>query len=413
MLRSVYALAALLLAAAFLYTGNGLQFTLISVRADFEAFSATAIGAIVAGYYAGFIAGCRITPRFIHTVGHIRTFVALASVASASALAHAIFIDALAWAGLRAITGVCFAGMAMVLESWLNERASNENRGRILSVYRIVDLLALMTGNALLSAASPAGFELFAVTSILVSIALVPIALTRTNAPTQIEIARLDLPALVRISPVGAAAAGMIGLANASFWSIAPLFVTRLGYPPTAVSTFMICVIAGAAAAQWPLGWISDKIDRRIVLSFSALTAACVAIAVSQYASHSTYYLFVLGAVLGAFMIPMFGLAIAHANDQAGPKNAVATNGGLLLLHGCGAIIGAFGGAQLLSLFGPSALFYYIASIYTALAIFTLIRIFAREAPSDKTTFTPVPRGATPTVFEIAREDDEGDGTEQ
>lgn len=402
MIRALTAIGALLATAALLYTGNGLQFTLISVRANIEGISTALIGAIMACYYAGFIAGCRVTPTFIKSVGHIRTFVALASVASASALAHALLVDVVFWAALRAVSGFCFAGMAMVLESWINERATNENRGRILSVYRIVDLLALTVGNALLALAPPEEFHLFAMVSILVSIALVPVALNTGAAPAPVRTAKLNIKRLVEVSPVAAAGAFMVGVANAAFWSVGPVFVQRAGYGADVIAGFMSSVILGAAAAQWPLGWISDTFDRRLVIAGAGYLTAASAFALALFAGVSQLYLFGFGAMLGAMMIPMFGLAVAHANDLSPPEKAVETNGGLLLLHGCGSAGGAIAGAGIMTIFGPASLFVYIGAVYIVLSTFSLYRTTRRAAPKDKTPFTPVPKGAGPTVFEIA-----------
>jgi len=409
MFRAVSAIAALLLAAAILLSGNGLQATLLSVRANIEGFPTTLIGALMAAYYAGFILGCRFNPAFIKSVGHIRTFVALASIASAAALVHPLVVNVLAWAILRAISGFCFAGLVMIIESWINERATNAVRGRILSVYRIVDLTATMAGNAMLATANPAGFELFALTSIFLSIALVPVALTRSAAPNPIGTARLDIPRLLRVSPVAAIGAPVIGLGNAAFWAVGPVYALRLGYDKSVIAAFMSAVIIGAASLQWPLGWLSDRIDRRLVMVGSSLLGAAAAALLAQFGGGSELLLLTFGALFGAFVIPMFGLIAAHANDHAKPGAAVETNGGLLLLHGGGSVIGATMGGLVISAFGPPALFDYIALVYLSFAAFCLFRILAR-APvpeEEKTPFTPVPKNAAPTVFEIAREEDE------
>lgn len=408
MLRAVAAISALLLAAAILLAGNGLQSTLISVRADLEQFPTTLIGLLMSAYFAGFVAGCRINPGFIKSVGHIRTFTALASIASASALAHALVVDVVAWALLRAVTGFCFAGLFMVIESWINERATNANRGRILSVYRIVDLVALTAGNAMLTLAPPLGFQLFAIVSILVSLALVPVALTRSPAPKPIQTARLDVPGLLALSPVAAVGAPMAALANASFWAVGPVYALALGYDATLVAAFMSAAIIGAAVLQWPLGWLSDRIDRRKVMVMASVAGAVAAYALAQLGGESEVLLLSLGAVVGAFIIPMFGLCAAHANDHAAPENAVATNGSLLLLHGCGSVVGAAMGGLMISVFGPDALFRYVGVIYSTFAIFCAYRIVKHPpVPEDeKSPFVPVPKNAAPTVFEIAQDDE-------
>ena len=406
MFNAIAAISALLLAAAILFAGNGLQGTLLAVRADLEGFPTALIGVLMSSYFAGFILGCRFNPRFIKSVGHIRTFVALASIASASTLLHPLFVNIVAWAFLRGVTGFCFAGLVMIIESWLNERATNADRGRLLSVYRIVDLSATVAGNAMLAIANPLGFELFALTSILISLALVPVALTRSAAPRPVQTARLNLPKLLKVSPVAAIGAPLVGLGNAAFWAVGPVYAQKIGYDKSVIAAFMSTVIIGAAALQWPLGWLSDRTDRRLVMSGAAILGAAAAIALSQFGSQSELMLLSLGALFGAFVIPMFGLTAAHANDHAEPGAAVETAAGLLLLHGCGAVVGATLGGVVMSAFGASAVFFYIGCVYIVFASVVLYRIMRRApvAEGQKTPFVPVPKNAAPTVFEINEE---------
>lgn len=407
MLRIVASILPLLLAAAILLAGNGLQGTLLAVRANIEGFPTSLIGVLMSAYFAGFVLGCRFNPSFIKSVGHIRTFVALASIASATALIHPLIIHVWLWALLRAVTGFCFAGLIMVIESWINERSTNANRGRILSVYRVIDLTSTMTGNALLATASPVGFELFATVSILMSIALVPIALTRSDAPKPIETARLNIPRLFKVSPVAAIGAPMVGLANASFWGVGAVYAQELGYSNAEIAGFISAVIIGAALLQWPLGWLSDLMDRRRVMLVSALAGVASAVALAEFGGRAPAFLFSLGALFGAFIIPMFGLTAAHANDHAAPGEAVATNGGLLLLNGCGSIVGATLGASVMAAFGPPSLFYYIAVIYVVFAGMCIYRMLIKAPVPDmqKQPFAPVPKNAAPTVFEIGAEE--------
>ncbi len=403
MIRSVAAIFSLLLAAAILLAGNGLQGTLLAVRANIEGFPTSLIGVLMSAYFGGFVLGCRFNPAFIKSVGHIRTFLALASIASASALIHPLVVDVWIWAVLRAITGFCFAGLIMVIESWINERATNANRGEILSVYRIIDLTATLLGNALLATADPADFHLFALVSILLSLALAPVALTKSDAPKPIETARLDIPRLFKVSPVAAVGAPLVGLANASFWGVGAVYAQQLGYSTALIAAFISAVIVGAALLQWPLGWLSDRIDRRRVMFGSSILGVVAALALAQFGGASPAALLGFGALFGAFVIPMFGLNAAHANDHAEPGASVETNGGLLLLHGCGSVVGATLGAIVMATFGPPALFIYIATIYVGFAAFCFYRIIKRPPAPDekKSPFTPVPKNAAPTVFEI------------
>ncbi len=409
MVQLISAVAALLLAAAILLVGNGLQLTLLAVRANLEGFPSALIGVLMASYFAGFVLGCRFNPGFISSVGHIRTFVALASVASAAALIHPLAVDAVAWSVLRGITGFCFAGLIMIIESWLNERASNADRGKLLSIYRVVDLSAAVVGNALLATASPASFHLFAITSILISVALVPVALTRTAAPQPIETARLDIPKLFRVSPVAAFGAPAIGLSNAAFWAMGPVYAQKLGYSDAVIAAFMSAVILGAACLQWPLGWLSDRIDRRIVMVGAGICGVAASMALARFGGEGQTMVLICGAAFGAFVLPMFGINAAHANDHSAPGEAVATNGGLLLLHGLGSVVGAMLGGVIMAAFGPAAVFVYIGAVYVVLVAFVFIRILSGDAvpQEDKTPFAPVPRSAAPTVFELGGDEDE------
>ncbi|MEM9263049.1 MAG: MFS transporter [Pseudomonadota bacterium] len=414
MLNLLSAIGALLLATAILLTGNGLQATLLSVRANIEGFPTSIIGALMACYFGGYILGCRYNPRFIKSVGHVRTFVALASIASASSLTHPFIVSEIAWGVLRGVTGFCFAGMVMIIESWLNENANNSNRGRIVSTYRVIDLSATVIGNGLLATADPRGFELFALTSILISLALVPVALTRSPQPQPIPTAQLNIGKLFRVSQVGAVGAAMIGLANAAFWAMGPVYAQKLGYNDAATAAFMASVVIGAAALQWPLGWLSDNIDRRLVMVGSGTLGVSAAFGQAMLGGESIVYLLALGTAFGAFSIPMFGLAAAHANDNAEPGSAVSTNGGLLLLHASGSVVGAFAGGAIMSSIGPYGVFLYIAAIYGSFTLFCLVRVLQKDAtdPDEKTPFAPVPRSAAPTLFEIAEADRNSDDTD-
>ena len=402
MFRSISAIAALLFAAAILYAGNGLQSTLLSVRGDIEGFPTTVIGLLASAYYAGFILGCRLVPGMIQGVGHIRAFVALASIASSSALAHILFVEPIAWGGLRFITGFSFAGLTMVLESWINERATNENRGKILSVYRIVDLGAVTIGNGLLAIAPPEGFQLFVLVSILISIALVPVALTRSSSPAPLETAKLDIVQLYKVSPVGAIGAAATGLANAAFWGMAPVYVQELGYGAAAIAAFMSTGIIGAGLFQFPTGWLSDKIDRRMVIFASSLLGTGASALLATFAGLSENAMLGFSFLFGAFIIPVFGICCAHANDHAQVGKAVATSGGLLLLYGVGSVVGALVGALVMSAFEPAALFWYIAGVYLVLAVFTLLRIGIKRRPriiGKKSRYIPMAKSPLTRVY--------------
>lgn len=400
MASTIRTLSALLLAAFILIAGNGLQGTLLAIRGDIEGFSLTLIGLLMSAYFFGFIVGCRYAPQMVKRVGHIRSFTALASIASASALTHVLAIDAVFWVLLRAITGFCLAGLYMILESWINEAATNETRGRVLSVYRITDLSAATVGQMLLATGDPAQFRLFAVVSIIISLALVPVALTSSAAPRPISNATLDLRRIMRISPLAAVGCLAVGAANGAFWAVGAVYVQRLGYDITAVAGFMSSVVIAGALSQWPLGLLSDQIDRRLVIIAIAGACAVSGTILAMTGGVSVWMLIAGGCAFGFFAMPQFGLAIAHANDRAERDEYVSLNAGLLLLYGVGAVAGPIVGPVVMQVFGPQALFFYTSAVYSALALFGLYRVTQRDAVTmeDREDFVSVPR-TSPGVF--------------
>ncbi|WP_156032507.1 MFS transporter [Parvularcula oceani] len=399
-MRLLFSLWPLLAAAAILLGGNGLQTTLLAVRGELEGFSPTVIGLFLSGYYAGMIAGCRVVPAFVRDVGHIRAFTAFASIASAVALAHALLVLPWFWIVLRIVTGFSFAALQMILESWLNERSTNATRGQVLSVYRIVDFTAVTALQAVFGLFDPTGFLLFALISIGLSLSLVPVALSRTEAPLPPASAKLDLRRLWRVSPVAALGAGMIGLSASAYWSMSPLFVSGLGYDATAIGLFIGAIVFGGAIAQWPVGWLSDRIDRRLVLVGCTVGAAASALAMPGFGAQSAEALVGAAFVFGLFALPCYGIIVAHANDHAEPGGALAVSGGLLLLFGLVAVAGPVLAAQVMRLFGSEALFVWIGAVYAAMTVLTVIRIARRAPPEATAPFVPVPR-TTPAAYAL------------
>ncbi len=394
-------IASLMLSAAILLMGNGLQTTLLSLRADLEGFDLTAVGLLLSFYYVGFILGCSTAPRFIRNVGHIRAFTAFASIASAAALLHVLMVNSWLWLPLRVITGFCFAALHMIIDSWINEKASNENRGKILAVYRFVDLVAIIGGQLLLVLASPASFALFAITSILISLALVPVALSTSSGPQPIKSAKLNLPKLYKLSPLAVIGVLTVGASNSAFWSIAPVYVQRLGFDVSVVAVFMTVAIMGGALVQVPLAMFSDQFDRRKTLVVLSFLAFCAGMGLFYFGDAGQGALLSAAFFYGFTALPLYGLCVAHANDHVEDGEFVETNGGLLLLFGLAAMVGPILAPQLITLFGPNALFAYTAAVNLSLVFFGIWRIMQRD-PVEQTmdeTFMPSPRIATAGVI--------------
>lgn len=402
MARTIRTLAALLIAAFFLIVGNGLQGTLLSVRGNMEGFPLVLVGLLMSAYFVGFMAGCQFAPGMVKRVGHIRAFTALASIASAAALAYALAVEPVFWLALRVITGFALAGLYMIIESWINEAVDNEQRGRTLAVYRLVDLSAATIGQAMIALAAPTAFTLFAIVSILISLALVPVAMTTSAQPRPITSAKLELGKLFRISSLAAVGCLAVGGANGAFWAVGAVYVQELGYPVTTVAIFMTTVVIAGALVQMPLGLISDRLDRRIVVVATAALCSAAGAFLALVGGASSEMLLYGGFAFGFTAMPIFGLCVAHANDRAEPHEYVTLAAGLLWLYGAGAVAGPVIAPVVMNAFGPKALFIHTSAIYGALVVFGLFRIFVRDAAPQKNreAYVSVPR-TSPTVFEI------------
>lgn len=407
--------AALLVSVALLLMGNGLQGTLLPVRGSIEAFTTLDIGLIGTAYYAGFATGCAFGGRLVARAGHIRTFAAMAAIASAVPLVHAMVLMPWAWWLFRAVTGFCFAVLYVVIESWLNERSTNETRGLILSFYTIINLTVMTIGQMMLTLDDPANFTLFALASILVSLAAVPVAMTAAAAPAPVANVRLRVFRLYRISPVGFAAVLTVGLANGAFWALGPIFAQDSGLNITGIALFMSTAVIAGALGQWPLGRASDLTDRRRIILAACVFASASGIAMALLNEHWTYGILLFAFAFGTFAFPLYAVAVAHANDHVSAEEFVETSSGLLLVFAAGAVIGPLPAAFLMARIGTDGLFLYTAVIHALMAVFTVYRMVHREAPVDlqKDDFISLPR-TSPTVFALDPRSgaDDGQSTE-
>jgi MFS family permease len=390
--------SALLLGMALLTLGAGLQATLLGVRATLEGLSTSATGAVMAAYYVGFVIGSVTAPTLLRRVGHIRVFAALTATAAAAILVQGVVFDAWLWALLRAVSGVCFAGIYVVAESWLNDRAQPRSRGVLLASYMVVIYAGLGAGQLLLNLADPRDSVLFVLIGVLISLAVVPMALTAQRAPDFALPQRVSFGELLAISPLGAVGALFSGATAATLFSLGPVYAARSGLDTAAVAAFMASSILPAIALQLPLGRLSDHVDRRNVLIAISVAAAMAAAAAVQIGGASPA-LFLAVAAYGGLSLTTYAVCLAHVNDHLQPEQMVAASATVLLANGIGSVVGPLMVSTAMELTGPAAFFYSVIVMHVSFALYSTWR--KRKAgpvpPPDKARFVSAPPQVAPT----------------
>jgi len=391
MWNSIKSVAALLLSFGLLILANGMFHTLLGLRAKLEGFSTETIGLVMAGHFVGLLLGAIYAVRAVRSAGHIRAFAAFASVLSVAVLTHILIIDPVVWFVLRMIAGFCMAGMVMVVESWLNERAVNTTRGQVFSLYMTINYFGAGLGQFTLILGDPARHELFVIASIIFSVALVPVLMTGASAPKPVSPQRMKFRELYAISPLGVAGAMCAGMINATMNSLGPVFAADSGLSLHEISTFMAVVIMGGIVLQFPVGRLSDLWDRRSVLLMITIGAVLAGLGIVEAGGHAVYWLFVAGAVYGAFCYTIYPLSAAQINDLADPDKLVQVSAGLLIAFGTGAVCGPVIASQLMGRYGPQGMFYFTATVIGALALFTVWRMLRRTRSAGvKATYLPL-----------------------
>ena len=411
----------LLLAVLFLELGSGLQGVLVPIRAELAGFPLTMIGSLGSVYYIGFVAGCVFLPQTVRRVGHIRAYAALAATAASAVLLHSLFVTAGAWLVFRALIGFCFAGLFMVTESWLNDRATAQTRGQILGIYMVVTWVGVIGGKMLFSAAPADASDLFLVTSIAVGLSLVPISLTASSAPSIIQPSRMTMIELYRIAPVGLVGCLVVGVVNGAFWTFVPLFAQARSESSIGVSLFISACVAGGALGQWPIGKVSDLFDRRWIIMITCWTAAAAGLAFVLQPEASDWLLLVVAAVFGSAGLSVYSICVAHANDRSDPSAIVDVSSHLLLAFGIGAIFGPFLAGLVISAAGVASLFLFTAMFHAVLGLFVFARTRAEKpvTEEERVIFAPhAPIGhSTQAVVElhpsVTQQDDVGQDIEE
>lgn len=382
---------ALLLGMGLLLAGAGLQASLLGLVSEDSGFSSTVTGVIMTAYYAGFLLGSNVAESFISKVGHVRTFAALASLGSVAILVHGLFIDPAVWSAMRFVTGLSFAGLYVVTESWLNRETTSQNRGGVLAVYMIVTHTGLAGGQSLLIVAPSSGLVLYIIASIILSIAVVPILLSTTPQP-QIEqdSERLGLLALWKITPLGAAGCFFAGVASGIMFGMGAVYIRQLGFGVGMISAFMAAIMLGGAVFQWPVGKLSDTFDRRHVILGVALATSASA-AVLHLTTLNETGLIIAGFVLGGLASTLYPLSLSYANDWFNADQMVSASNGLVTFYGAGALFGPLGTGVLMGAMGPVGFVVYIVALMLGVAAFTAYRMTLNDGPDSQEDFLYAP----------------------
>jgi len=413
-MRSIVSVATLLFGIGLMLAGNGLVGTLLGVRGGLEGFSTSVLGLIMAGYFCGFVAGTFVVPRLIRSAGYVRTFAALASICSVTVLLHGLYPNPLVWFIARAAAGICIVGIYIVIESWLNEQTGNEQRGHIFSAYMTTTLVGLGIGQLLLQTGDVGTLQLFALGSVLMSLGLVPVAFTRVKEPPLVEAHRLGLRRLYEASPLGVVGALFAGVGTGAFWGLAPVMAAGIGLNPAGISGFMALSILGGALVMWPIGYLSDRLDRRKVLAWVCLFTGVAALGALWLISWDARLILAAGFLYGATAFSMYSLSAAHTNDHIETEHMLEATSSLQLLYGSGAIAGPLVAGFLMQWIGPTILLAFMGVSALVPAGFARWRMWIRPPVPLDEQGDWVPQFATsPAALEMHPEaEDEESGAE-
>jgi MFS family permease len=402
-LRSAWAL---LLGMFLLMVGNGMQGTLLGVRGQIEGFSTLEMSIVMSAYFAGFLGGSRLAPGMIRRVGHVRVFAALASLISAVMILYPTFADPWVWTFGRVVIGFCFSAVYVTAESWLNDAADNSNRGQALSLYMIVQTLGIVASQGLLLTADPSGFVLFVIPSVLVSIAVTPILLSVSPTPAFHTTKPMTLRQLADVSPLGVFGMFILGGVFAAQFGMASVFGAQIGLSVAQISTFVATFFVGSVLLQYPIGWLSDRMDRRrLVVGVSIIGVVGSAMGMS-FGSNFTFLL-VSAFVIGGMSNPLYSLLIAHTNDHLQHEDMAAASGGLIFVNGLGAVFGPLIVGGLMEKVGPSGFYLFTGLLFAILVGYSMWRMTQRASVPVEATGSYVvmsPTSSTPVAWEIAQE---------
>ncbi|MEJ6394753.1 MFS transporter [Gymnodinialimonas sp. 2305UL16-5] len=401
---------ALLLGMFLLQIGNGLQGSLMGVRGAIEGFSTFELSLIGSAYFVGFLGGSRVAPRFIARVGHVRVFAALGSFISAIVISYPIITDPYAWMALRVAIGFSLSGVYVTAESWLNNSSTNETRGQSLSAYMLMQMFGLVAGQGILAAGDPSGWLLFVIPSICVSLSFAPILLSAAPTPTAETTRPMSLRALYDKSPFGVIGMLFMGGVFAGQFAMAAVYATEVGLSLAQLSAFISSFFIGAIVFQYPIGWLSDRIDRRLLIISASALGALAALG-GVFLAQSYIALLILAALSGGLAQPLYALLIAYTNDYLEIEDMPAASGGLIFVNGIGAIAGPPVMGLLMGWMGPGGFWLFLAVVLGCVAVYGMFRmsqrqsVYAEESDYDAVPYALVmPGTASPVAVEAAQE---------
>ncbi|MEM9097877.1 MAG: MFS transporter [Pseudomonadota bacterium] len=396
---------ALLFGMFLLQLGNGMQATALGLRGGIEDFSAATMGYVMTGYFIGFMGGAQATPWLLRRVGHVRVFAALASMISVAFIIYAAWVDPVGWFLMRVLAGFCFSGVYVVAESWLNDGVDNENRGQALSVYLIMQMGGIVLAQALVNFADPGGFLLFIFMSVAVSIAITPILLSVSPVPMFAATRRMSLIQLFKSSPLGCFGCFMLGAIFGAMFGMSSVYTTEIGLSTQETALFIGIIYLGGLLCQYPLGWLSDRMDRRVLIT--AVTGiGCFSALMVPVLGFSFSLLLISGFLIGGMANPLYSLLIAHTNDFLEHEDMASAAGGLVILNGIGAIGMPILVGYLMGWFGPTSFLWSIAVAMGIVTTYGMYRMTVRASTPVAETLPQVPYGmiASAVAAEMASE---------
>jgi MFS family permease len=396
---------ALLLGMMLLQVGNGMQGTLLGIRGALEGFSTLEMSVVMSSYFLGFLFGSRLAPEMIRRVGHVRVFAALGSMISAVLILYPTVTEPWAWSVGRVVIGFCFSGVYVTAESWLNNSATNATRGKALSLYMMVQMVGIVSAQAIMVLADPSGYVLFVIPSVLVSLAFAPILLSVSPTPAFDTTKPLSLRQIMKISPLGCVGMLLTGGVFAAQFGMAAVYGAEAGLSVGEISTFVASFYVAAVVAQYPLGWLSDRMDRRKLIAVVSLVTGLGGV-IGMMLGDNFWFLLLAAVLVGGSSNPLYSLLIAYTNDFLDHDDMAAAAGGMVFINGLGAIAGPLMVGWMMGAIGPGGYFLYIAILMFAMVAYAIYRMTQRAAPTVAQTesYMPVSPSSSPMAVEFAQE---------